>query len=227
MKKILLILPVLAFLVLTGAACTQGRVATEDLTETTPTDVVPVVQVVKDLPAGSYQADLAKSRLGWFSTKLVSNAHPGVIDIKSGNLVMENGLLIGGEFVVDMTTMRDIDNNEKLIAHIKSADFFDVEKYPESKFVITEAKLLSDHNDGSARYKLVGDLTIKEKTNSIEFDALLTAVDNELIGTAKFSIDRTKWDLTYGSGQFFKELGDKAIKDNIDYDISLVTKLAQ
>jgi polyisoprenoid-binding protein YceI len=227
MKKILLILPILFVLVLTGAACTQQKVTKEDIITPEPVDAAPVVQIVKDLPGGVYQADLVQSRLGWFASKLASNAHTGVVDIKSGNLIMENGVLTGGEFVINLTTMRDIDNTDGMIKHIKSADFFDVEKYPESKFVITGAKLLSDHKDGSASYTVIGDLTIKEKTNPVEFEATLSAINNELRAVAQFSIDRTKWDLTYGSGQFFKEMGDKAIKDNIDYDISLVTKLAQ
>lgn len=223
-KKIQYIfLPLLAAIFLTGCLKKEVAKPTTDLISETSESAI----AVKDLPSGSYQADSAKSQINWFATKIISNAHPGLIDIKSGQLILDSGVLTGGEFVIDMNTMRDIDQTAGLIKHIKSADFFDVEKYPEAKFTITKAVLQGNHQNGSASYAINGDLTIKDTTKAIDFQAVLTVVDNELRGQARFSINRTDWGLNYGSGQFFKELGDKAIKDQIDYDIALVAKLNQ
>lgn len=225
MRNYIFLLPIAAILVLAG--CSHQPADKQLVDENAPVAETVQTTAVKDLPNGAYQADPAQSRLNWFATKIISNAHPGLIDIKQGNLILANGVLTGGEFTIDMNTMRDIDQTAGLIKHIKSADFFDVEKYPESKFVITKALLLSNHQDGSASYTINGDLTIKDQTKPLAFQALLSANGAELRGQAKFSINRTDWGLIYGSGQFFKEMGDKAIKDQIDYDINLVTKLSQ
>lgn len=106
-----------------------------------------------------------------------------------------------------------------LETHLKSADFFDVEKFPTSTFVITSAEQQAEEG----RYKISGNLTIKDKTNNIEFFATLrddgakyTAV------TDTITIDRTKWDIVYGSGQGLKELTDKVIADPISFVATVV-----
>ena len=97
--------------------------------------------------------------------------------------------------------------------HIKSKDFFDVDKYPISTLIIksiTEA------------YTITADLTIMDQTNEISFPARVSTNNGKLHISADFEIDRTQWGITYGSGSFFENLGDKAIKDKIKYGLELV-----
>ena len=128
---------------------------------------------------------------------------------------MEGDQLVGGEFVVDMTSISNEDlsgdNRAKLEGHLKSDDFFGVENYPTAKLVITN--VVKNENT----YKVTGDLTIKETTEPITFD-LEEAGDNF---TTTLTIDRSKYNVRYGSGSFFDNLGDKTIYDDFTLDINL------
>ena len=107
---------------------------------------------------------------------------------------------------------------DKLVSHLKSDDFFGVATYPTAKFVITS--VVSRGKPGE--YKIVGDLTIKETTKEIKFNALLNEVDGKNVATADITIDRSEFDVRYGSGSFFDNLGDKTIYDEFELSINLV-----
>ena len=159
--------------------------------------------------------DLAASNIHWLGEK-VTGQHEGNISLKSGALTMTDGAVTGGSFVVDMNSMTctdlegDYANN--LIGHLKSDDFFGVENHPEATLTFTnvEAK-------GNGVYAVTGDFTIKGKTNPASFD--LTVADGT--ATAKVVIDRTKYDIRYGSNSFFDNLGDKAIYNEFKLDVTL------
>jgi len=103
--------------------------------------------------------------------------------------------------------------------HLKNEDFFDVENFPTSKLVITSAEQRTDNI-----YKITADLTIKGITNKIVFTANVTVKRNNFLATANIVIDRTKWDVVYKSGNIFKDLGDKIIHDEINFDIFLLSE---
>lgn len=158
-----------------------------------------------------------KSSIEWLGKKLGSQ-HDGLIQLKSGFLELEGEKIVAGNFVVDMTTITnsDLENedyNQKLVGHLKSDDFFGVENYPTASFKVTQS---SKFSNGKA--KLSGDITIKGKTESISFEVV--RVGNEY--SAKVEIDRSKFDVRYGSDKFFDNLGDKAIEDIFTLDITLV-----
>ncbi|HET8810689.1 MAG TPA: YceI family protein [Flavobacteriaceae bacterium] len=158
--------------------------------------------------------DIKESTVNWVGKK-VTGQHSGTIQLKSGHFLMEDGKLIGGEFTIDMNTIAVTDLSgeyqTKLEGHLKSDDFFGVETFPTSKLVITSAEKTSDG------YKINADLTIKEITNPIEFD--LKMVENT--ASASFQIDRAKYNVRYGSGSFFDNLGDNMIYDNFDVEVLL------
>jgi polyisoprenoid-binding protein YceI len=133
-----------------------------------------------------------------------------------------DGVLTGGTFTVDMTTIdcTDLEGEwkDKLVNHLKSADFFGVETYPTATFVITD--VVSRGKPGE--YKVVGDMTIKNKTNEVKFNAVIDDSGEGRTGTANVTIDRSEYDVRYGSGSFFDNLGDKTIYDDFDLEISLV-----
>lgn len=157
------------------------------------------------------------SEFKWFGHKPTGD-HFGHISVKEGTLSLENGTLKSGKFVLDMKSitvedMKDPADNKDLQEHLQSGDFFEVDKNPETVFEITQVKSLNA--DSSI---IAGNLTIKGKTNNIEFPAKLSLNGESLEATAKFSIDRLKWDLNYHSE---KSLGNKFIYPNIDFEIKL------
>lgn len=171
--------------------------------------------------AVSYNVDTNSSYIKWTAYK-VTGKHFGKIKVQTGSLAMNKGKLVGGSFVLDMTslTVEDITGEyaEKLRGHLTSDDFFSVEKHKTAKFVIKKATA----TDKVGNYKVVGDLTIKGITKEITFDALAKEEAGKVNGTAKLKVDRTNYDIKYRSGKFFADLGDKAIYDDFDLEVTLV-----
>ncbi|HMR44608.1 MAG TPA: YceI family protein [Saprospiraceae bacterium] len=171
--------------------------------------------------SGTVKVNTKTSKLAWKAYK-VTGAHEGFIQIKDGSLQFADGVLTGGNFVIDMTTITctDLEGewNQKLVGHIKSDDFFGVESHPTAKFVITKA--IPYGTPGS--YKIVGDLTIKGKTNQIKFNANVKDSNGAVNAEAKIVVDRSDYDVRYGSGSFFDSLGDKTIYDEFDLTVNLV-----
>ena len=163
------------------------------------------------------EVNTKQSSVEWFGKKIGSK-HKGNIQLKSGYFELKGDKIVEGNFVVDMTTITntDLENenyNQKLVGHLKSDDFFGVEKYPSATF---EVKQSSTFSNGKAT--LSGDITIKGKTESISFETVRTGKEY----SAKVEIDRSKFDVRYGSNSFFDNLGDKAIDDIFMLEIKLV-----
>lgn len=168
----------------------------------------------------TYTVDVNKSTVTWIGRK-VTGEHAGGIKIASGKLITEGKNLKSGNFDLDMTSITCTDLTgeymDKLVGHLKADDFFGVEKFPVSKFEITSVKPLS-----KTTANITGNLTIKGITNSITFPANVVFKGNTLIAEAKkLLIDRTKFDIRYGSKSFFN-LGDKAIDNEFELNIKLV-----
>jgi polyisoprenoid-binding protein YceI len=169
--------------------------------------------------------DAQKSKVEWFGKKVfVDNySHKGTIDLTKGALVVDGGKLIGGTIEVDMTSIKNTDltdagKNAKLVGHLKSDDFFGVEKYPTGTFKITKAT-----PKGGNQYDLTGDLTLKGKTNTITFPATVDIKGTRATATAKFAVDRSKYDVKFGSKSFFSDLvGDNIIADDFELTVNLV-----
>jgi polyisoprenoid-binding protein YceI len=172
----------------------------------------------------SYKVDSGKSNLEWAAAK-VTGKHNGTINIKNGEFRFKDAKLIGGEFQIDMTSIINLDIedeswNKKLVDHLNSDDFFSVADYPTATFKITEVKNYRDENV-DANYWIIGDLTIKGITNSVEFPAKVSKENDMVEAKAEIELDRTKWNVRYGSGSFFKGLGDKMIYDEFTMKVAL------
>ena len=171
----------------------------------------------------TYKVDTTASNIIWNAEK-VTGKHTGNVKIKNGVLQVDHGKLIGGSFEIDMTSITNIDLEgewaAKLVGHIKSDDFFGVDKYPSAKFVITRAI----PQDTRGNYKIIGNLTIKEKTDEITFKANVAEADGALTAIGDIVVDRSKFDVKYGSGSFFDNLGDKTIYDEFGLKVSLVAR---
>ncbi|MBP6609954.1 MAG: YceI family protein [Paludibacter sp.] len=155
----------------------------------------------------------------WTGNK-IGGAHNGEIKVKSGTLVLNAGNIVKGSVVIDMKSMTcaDIENeavNQKLIEHLISDDFFGVEKYPVASFTLIKA---TKFNKGKAT--VAGSLTIKGKTEPVSFE--IKKVNN--VYSTQLKVDRSKFDVRYGSNSFFDNLGDKAIDNIFILDIQLTVK---
>ena len=173
----------------------------------------------KDGKADTYNVSASKSSVEWLGEK-VTGKHTGTIAIQTGSLEVKNGKLVGGEFVIDMTSIKCTDLSgetaKKLEGHLNSNDFFGTESHKTAKLVITKVK-----SNGSGKYTVTGDLTIKGQTHSVTFDTTLNEASGKATAEATIKVDRTKYGIRYGSGSFFDNLGDKAISDEFTLTVKL------
>ncbi|UQD56597.1 YceI family protein [Flavobacterium sp. K5-23] len=174
-----------------------------------------VLFAFENVEAQTSVIDASKSKITWLGKKLTGQ-HEGTINLKDGYLVFKDKAVAGGSFTVDMTSISNTDQNGKgktnLEGHLKSDDFFGVNNFPSSTLVF---KTIA--NKGNNSYTIIADLTIKGITKPIKFDL---AVKGNTAST-NLVIDRTKYDIRYGSGSFFEDLGNKTIYDNFDLAVEL------
>ena len=160
-----------------------------------------------------------KSTIEWLGEK-VTGAHSGYINLQSAFFLIEDEKFVGGEFIIDMNSIKctDIENRtyaSKLEEHLKDPDFFNSSKYPISNFKISNIIF-----DGTS-YMITGNMTIKEITQEITFPAKFENDGDIFHANATLKIDRTKHDIKYGSGSFFDDLGDRMIYDEFTLKIHL------
>lgn len=207
----------LAGLAITFYACDSKQGDSTVATDTTATST----SVADTASTSTYAVDTTESSIKWTGKK-VTGQHNGTIQIQDGQLQARAEVLTDGDIVIDMASMRnedlkDEESNQKLIGHLKSDDFFSVEKYPTAKFDVTR---IDPGTDGNSI--ITGDLTIKDKTEEISIPAEVKFDGDQIKAEGKTTIDRTKWDVRYGSGKFFEGLGDKMIYDEIELEFDLV-----
>ncbi|TAE29055.1 MAG: YceI family protein [Cytophagales bacterium] len=171
--------------------------------------------------AVTYKVDTQKSVLNWEGKK-VTGAHNGTVQVQDGSLTVDGTKLTGGTFQFDMNSIKALDltdagYNAKFIGHMKSEDFFNTTKYPTSKFVITKVT-----PKGGNSYDVTGNMTIKNITNPVTFPATVTMSGNTITAQGKATVDRTKYDIRYGSKSFFENIGDKAIYDDFTVEMKMV-----
>ncbi len=172
--------------------------------------------------AATYAVDVDASTVNWFGSKPVGGSESGTVAISEGQMNFVGDQLADGSFVIDMTTI-ETDSQaggmaEQLVGHLSSDDFFGVETYPTATLVLKSA-VPSGEAD---QYLVTGDLTIKETTKEIEFITNVTVDDNTITANADIIIDRAEFDVQYGSGSFFSDLGDNLISDEIEMSVALV-----
>lgn len=173
----------------------------------------------------AYKVDVTQSKVSWLGKK-VTGQHNGTIGIKSGDLVVAGGAITGGTVELDATkiVVEDLQGEwkDKLEGHLKSDDFFSAATKPTITFQITKVEpAATDSLD--VTHNVTGFLTIKGKTNPITFPAKINVASDKITAEAKaVTIDRTAFDIKYGSGKFFQGLGDKVINDNFWLDLSVV-----
>jgi len=209
MKRLFSNIALISFLSLALISCKDKAqeaetTAAEQAAETTTTST-------------KYKVDTEASIISWKGSK-PTGSHNGTIAVESGVFNIKDGAIESGTFLIDMNSIvvKDIpaeeEGNAKLLGHLKSDDFFNVEAYPSAAFEVTA------FSEG----KLSGNLKIKDKTNNITFPVTINETDGTVtISSENFTIDRSKWDIKYGSKSFFDDLGDKFINDDIELKINI------
>ncbi|MFA9212426.1 MAG: YceI family protein [Candidatus Methylacidiphilales bacterium] len=175
----------------------------------------------------SYKVNAEQSTFNW-QAKKVTGEHMGTVKFTSGTIEVKGAALVGGSFDVDMTTITCTDLpagewNDKLIGHLKSPDFFAVDNFKSANLKIKSATAIKGAKAGANNYNVVADLTIKGIKKEVKFPAFVVVKKSgEVVANASFDIDRTAYDIKYGSKSFFEGIGDKAIDDKFNVKIRVV-----
>ncbi|WP_034041033.1 YceI family protein [Wocania ichthyoenteri] len=213
MKKSIATLFTIAALVVSTTGCKdKAKEANTKEAETVATT---------EATAEKYTANITESTIEWKGFK-PTGTHTGTINLENGVLNLTDGKINSGTFLIDMKSIevtdipKEDEYNGKLVGHLKNADFFDVEKYPSAAFEITGL------SEAEGKTMLSGNLTLKETKNNVTFPVMVTNTDGAVTLTSEtFTIDRSKWNVKYGSKSFFDDLGDKFINDDIELKITV------
>jgi polyisoprenoid-binding protein YceI len=220
MKKSIVLASLVAAFMFTAATANAGSNGNTTATE-----------VATPAKARIYSVDLEKSDVKWHAKK-VTGEHFGNINLNSGQMEIQGNKVVGGTFAFDMnsitvTDIKDAEYNQKLVGHLKSDDFFGVEKNPTATFKITSVKPIAKATAGQPNTTVTGDLTIKGITKPVSFPATVTVKDGVANAKADVTVDRSKFDIRYGSKSFFDNLGDKAIYDEFVVTLDVTATQAE
>jgi polyisoprenoid-binding protein YceI len=194
---------------------------------TPATENIAAVNTATAVAATTLQVNTQSSTMKW-NAKKVGGEHYGTINLADGSLQVNGSKLTGGNFTIDMSSIvvKDItrpESNKKLTDHLKSDDFFSVDKHPGATFTITKAAKLAKPKAGEPNYTITGNLTIKGITNPITFPATVSINGKSAEATALIEVDRTKYDIKYRSGMM-GTAADKIIDDTFTIDLKLVAE---
>ncbi|HEY8280627.1 MAG TPA: YceI family protein [Bdellovibrionota bacterium] len=167
----------------------------------------------------TFKVSTADSVAKWEGKK-IGGAHQGELKFKGGELMVDKGALVGGKVEIDMTSLKNTDltdgeYNAKLVNHLKSDDFFSVEKHPTATLKITKVE------KKGGKTMVTGDLTIKGMTHPVTFPAEVSVDKGQVKAKGEMTVDRTLYDIRFRSAKFFENLGDKVIKDNFTVMVDL------
>jgi len=217
MKKNVLNIFAVALLIVTAVGCKKAKEA-----NTSDAEAATVAKSTSE----KYVANIANSSIEWKGFK-PTGSHAGTIAIDNGVFTINDGKIHSGTFLIDMKSIAVTDipveekGNADLKGHLSSADFFDVAKFPNAAFEITGLE------DKNGKTMLSGNLSLKGVKNNITFPVTVTHSGDQLkLMSDPFTIDRSKWNIKYGSKSFFDDLGDKFINDDIELKIVVEAKKA-
>lgn len=181
------------------------------------------------LTDGKFNIDYKASTINWHAEKVTGSGHDGTIRVSSGQVTVAKGNVSAGKLKVDMngitcTDLTDAEMNSNLINHLKSADFFNTAAFPDANFEVVSVKAEADKAGNT--HKITGKFTIKGITKEITFPAKVAGTATQVTINGTFNLDRSQFDVKYGSTSFFDSLGDKAINNDIRLTFNLVAKKA-
>ena len=218
-----LFFPALGALMLSLAIGSCGNNSSNASTATDSTAVATAAEGATTLSIDS------TSYLNWKGYK-PAGEHFGKIFAQEGSISVQNGRLLAGSVLINMSSIKveDLEGEmaQKLKGHLESEDFFEVSKYPTAKFELTD--IPQEGLDLNNLKELKGNLTLKDVTKNLSIPVASVTHDEATgvytIKSDKFVIDRSQWNVKYGSKSFFTGLGDKFIENNIELSFELQAK---
>lgn len=189
----------------TGAGDSNSLTATSTIATTTVS-----------LVTGEYKVDALKSVANWEGRKVVLTnwIDQGTIKVASGTVAVNNGTVTDAKVVFDMNSIVVTANGKNgqfdmLAKHLKSDDFFNAAKYPIATFTANNLTLTP-----GVQQTIAGKLTIRDMSKDIQVPVSLTTEGTQLVVVGSTTVDRSQFNVKYGSGKFFKNLGDNLIDDH-------------
>lgn len=229
------------------ASCASAKAAVEKLVLAGYSDVRELagglrqaeaegLEIVRDNPLppppsiadGRHPVDLTESRVLWTGRNLV-NRHDGAVALKGGWLDFEGNRLTGGRVTLDLTQischdLAGTDLHDVLIHHLHDADFFDVANHPEAVLEIAAAAPIEGGTPGAPNLHVTALLHLRGLAHPVEFDAVSgITLDGRAAAQASFAIDRTRWNVRYGSGKLFHRLAGHLVNDLIEIQVRVLT----
>ena len=183
-------------------------------------------QTTVTLPDGQYMVDPEASQVEW-TGRNPNSRHIGTVDIATGVISINYGQITGA-VEIDMNTIHNInlegdELQPVLEAHLRSDDFFFTKMFPKAVFSFKEAKRIEPGWLTSPNYHVEGELNLRGISADLEFDATVALIeDGSLIMEAHFDIDRTRWNVIYGSTRFFEYLGMHKVFDLLSFQIRMI-----
>ena len=231
MSKSLLTAVVIVVIIVLGiiwfiSKASSSRPAGEETATTTPEALEPSL-----MADGEYILDPVATTVNWKGTKTFIEGYKdtGTLKIKAGSFAVLDGVITAGTIDFDTASIAAAATSNTglgigdLTKHLKSADFLNVAKYPTASFALTKAEPVGGSNGGM--FIFTGDLTIKDITKEFQFPVSFSEnAEGQAVVTGEFTIDRTDWDIRYGSGKFFQNLGDKTIADEVEVKFEAVAE---
>lgn len=211
--------------ILLGAGCASSpQTRTEPVSAPEKADETSVKTEVA-FEDGSYILNAQESSIAWNARKRIGAKHRGTVEVHEGAWLVQDGRIVSGSLVVDMTTIVDFDLvdeelNRTLVNHLKSDDFFAVATYPIATFAINEVAKLEGIQ--GATHRVTGIMIIKGIENEISFPAAFETKEAGIRVTGTATLDRTRWDVRYGSDRFFDNLGDELIEDDFTLTVDML-----
>jgi polyisoprenoid-binding protein YceI len=194
-----------------------------------PTEGKPAAMKSTSTPTdGSHRIDIQKSRVEWVGRNLLSR-HFGTLKLRSGEIEVRDARIDCGKFTVDMDSIENVDIEDStmrklLIAHLKSDDFFDVQRFPTAEFQLSKIITLEDAKPGNPNSEVCGTLTLRGMSNDIAFPAIIAPTPDGLLAVdAHLDVDRTRWNVRYASGKLYEKIGKHLVNDEISIGLKLVT----
>lgn len=214
-----------------AASCSSGGENTAEEATAETTEEAAEEGAAPAVVNGNFAINTEKSTVNWLGKK-VTGQHNGTINVKGGDLTVAEGAITGGTVTIDMGSIQVLDipadqkENADLMGHLMSDDFFGVETHPEATFTIKSSSAMEVPDNMGNNMMITGDLTIKGITKEISFPAKVDMMEKGVKAKATVMVDRTLYDVKYGSGKFFENLGDKMIDDVFQLQLEIMAPAA-
>jgi len=181
------------------------------------------------LASGTYTIDTNNSTVEWTAYKTLVDGYEdnGTFPVTGIVTVSENGSIAATTTLdianLNVTSVSGPGGTDRLANHLRSEDFFAAEQYPTATLTTTNIRSSAT---SSSTYDVTADLTMKGVTNEISFPADISMEDGSISVRADTEIDRSRWNIRYGSQSFFNDLGDNVIGDMVDISVDVVASVA-